>query len=133
MNNNYNFISNSVKGMNASVKRLKLYEYLRNNINNNGFIFLQKTHSLSKDEQKWQDDFGSALYFSHGKSNSCGVANGYCGTEAFKVVKTACDKTGRILIFYAELNDANFLLINFYNSDSESEQLRIFFHYTKTT
>ena len=32
------------------------------------------------------------LVFPHGKSNSCGVATGYCGTEDFKVVNTACDK-----------------------------------------
>ena len=92
MNGNYNFISNNVKGIKASEKRLKLFEYLRNNINSNGFIFLQETHSSSNDEQKWKDDFGDTLFFSHGKSNSCGVAIGYHGTEAFKVVNIACDK-----------------------------------------
>ena len=46
---------------------------------------------------------------------------GYWGTETFKVVNTACDKNGRILILDAELNDKNFLLINFNNSNSESE------------
>ena len=48
------------------------------------------------------------LFFSHGKSNSCGAAIGYCGTEDFKVVNTACDKNGRILILNAELNGTNF-------------------------
>ena len=65
-------------------------------------------------------------FFSHGKSNSCGVAIGYCETENFKVVNTACDKNGRILIVDAELNGKNFLLINFYNSNTESEQLSTF-------
>ena len=92
MNGNYNFISNNVKGIKASEKRLKVFEYLKNNINDNGFIFLQETHLLSNDELKWKDEFGGPLFFSHGKSNSCGVAIGYCGTEAFKMVNTACDK-----------------------------------------
>ena len=126
MNSNYNFISNNVKGIKASEKRLKLFEYLRNNINNNGFVFLRETHSSLKDEQKWKDDFKGPLFFSHGKSNSCGVSIGYWGTETFKVVNTACDKNGRILILDVELNDTNFLLINFYNSNSESEQLFTF-------
>ena len=65
-------------------------------------------------------------FFSHRKSNSCGVAIGYCETENFKVVNTACDKNGRILILDAELNGKNFLLINFYNSNTESEQLSTF-------
>ena len=64
--------------------------------------FLQETHSSSKDEQKWKDDFKGRLFFSHRKSNSGGVAIGYCGTEAFKVVNTACNKNGRILILDAE-------------------------------
>ena len=126
INGNYNFISNNIKGIKETKKRLKLFEYLKNNINDNGFIFLQETHSLSNDELKWKDEFGGPLFFSHGKSNSCGVAIGYCGTEAFKVVNTACDKNGRILILDAELNDTNFLLINFYNSNTESEKLSTF-------
>ena len=47
MNGNYNFISNNVTGIMAFEKQLKLFEYLKKNINDNGFIFLQETHSLS--------------------------------------------------------------------------------------
>ena len=94
MNSNYNFISNNVKGIKASEKRLKLFEYLRNNINNNDFVFLQETHSSLKDEQKWKDDFKGPLFFSHEKSNSFGVSIGYWRTETFKVVNRTCDKNG---------------------------------------
>ena len=120
MNGNYNFISNNVKEIKAW-KTTEIDEYLRNNINNNGFTFLQERHSSSKDEPKWKDDFRVPLFFSHGKSNSCGVVIGYCGTEAFKVVSTVCDKNGRILILDAELNGTNFLLTNFYSSNTGSE------------
>ena len=126
MNSNYNFISNNVKGIKASEKRLKLFEYLRNKINNNGFVFLQETYSSLKDEQKWIDHFNGPLFFSHGKNNSCGVSIGYCGTETIEVINTACDKYGQILILDPRLNHTNFLLINFYNSNSESEQLSTF-------
>ena len=51
---------------------------------------------------------------------------GYWAIETFKVVNTACDKNGRILILDAKLNDTNFLLISFYNSNSEPEQLSTF-------
>ena len=54
------------------------------------------------------------------------MASSYCGTEDFKVVNTACNKNGQILIFDTELNGTNFLLINFYNSNTESEQLSTF-------
>ena len=69
---------------------------------------------------------GVLYFFSHGKSNSCGVAIGSCGRKAFKVINTACDKNRRVLILDAELNDTIFLLINFYNSNTEPEQLSTF-------
>ena len=65
-------------------------------------------------------------FFSHRKSNSCGVAISYCGTEDLKVVNTACDEKGWMLTLNAELNGTNFLLINFYNSNTEPEQLSTF-------
>ena len=55
-----------------------------------------------------------------------GVAISYCGTEDLKVVNTARDKNGGILILNAELNGTNLLLINFYNSNTESEKLSTF-------
>ena len=67
-----------------------------------------------------------ASFFSYGKRNSCGVAISYCGTEDLKVVNTARNKNGRMLILDAKLNGSNFLLINFYNSNTESEQLSTF-------
>ena len=43
-----------IYGIKASEKRLKLFEYLRDNMNNNDFIFLQETHSLSNDEPQME-------------------------------------------------------------------------------
>ena len=65
---------------------------------------------------------GVLYFFSHEKRNSCGVAIGYCGAEAFKVANTACDKK------WTNSNSQcrNFLLINFYNSNTEFEQLSTF-------
>ena len=69
---------------------------------------------------------GLLYFFSHRKSNHCGVTIQYCRTKGFKVVNTACNKNGRIQILDAELNSTKFLLINFYNSNTESEQLSTF-------
>ena len=42
------------------------------------------------------------------------------------MVNTARDKNGRMLILDAKLNGRNCLLINFYNSSTEPEQLSTF-------
>ena len=60
---NYNFVSNNIKGIQVSKKRLKLFEYLKSNINFNGFILFQETHSSLNDEKQWKDEFNGPLFF----------------------------------------------------------------------
>ena len=84
-NNSVSFITNNVKGMQSSKKRLKLMQSFKDKIGSNGVLFLQETHSDSKVEQKWKEDFEGPIFFSHGKSNSCGVLIAYFGTGTFTV------------------------------------------------
>ena len=107
-----------IKGIEASEKRLKLFEQLRNSIGNNGFIFLRETHSSKKKKKKqMKRQLQRSSFFSYGKTNFSGVAIGYFGTKDFEVVSKACHQKGQILILDFVLNDTNFLLINIYNSN----------------
>ena len=60
---NFNFITNNVKGLQLSKKRLKLFEYFRDKLSSNGILFLQETHSTINNELKWKDEFKGALFF----------------------------------------------------------------------
>ena len=44
MGYNLNFLSNNVNGLNSSKKQIKIFEYFREKIPNNGILFLQETH-----------------------------------------------------------------------------------------
>ena len=57
------FVTNNVKGLQSSKKRLKLIEYLKNKLESNGVLFLQETHSISNDENGWADDFKGQVFF----------------------------------------------------------------------
>ena len=46
--NNLTFLTNNVKGLQSSKKRIKLIEYFKSKLNHNGFLFLQETHSTMK-------------------------------------------------------------------------------------
>ena len=70
---NFNFLSNNVKGLQSSKKRLKLFNFLKNKIGPKGILLLQGTHSSVETEKKWTDDFKDKICYSHGKTNSCGV------------------------------------------------------------
>ena len=64
------FITNNVKGIQSYKKRLKLIQYFKEKIGSTGVLFLQETHSSSKVEQKWKEDFKGHVFFSHRKKNS---------------------------------------------------------------
>ena len=115
MNSEITFISNNVTGIQNSVKRIKFFEYLKSYVTANGFIFLQETHSCIRDEIKWRDEFNREVYFSHVKTNSCGVAIDFYGSKKIEQTNRMSDKLGRILLVEATIDYTVFVLINIYN------------------
>ena len=77
----------------------------------------------ANDEIKWRDEFNEELFFSHGKTNLCGVAIGFYGSKTIEQINKISDKSGRILLVEATVDDTVFVLINIYNANTESEQL----------
>ena len=125
INNYIQFISNNFKGLQSLEKRIKAFEYLKNGIPNNRFMFLQETHSTVYDEKRWQDELKGKLFFSHGHSNFCGVAIGFLGNMNFNVLNKIQDNDGRILVLDVQVDGTTFLLINLYNANKECEQLNV--------
>ena len=123
MNSEITFISNNVKGIQNSAKRIKLFKYLKSYVTGNGFIFVQETHSCINDEIKWRGKFNGELFFSHGKTSSCGVAIGFYGSKTIEQIKKISDKSGRTLLVEATTDYTVFVLIHIYNANTKSEQL----------
>ena len=61
---------------------------------------------------------------SHSKTNV--VATGFRGKNPFNLIDQKSDENGRILRIEAKINEHNFIVINIYNSNTESEQLKTF-------
>ena len=57
------FISNNVKGLQNSLKRIKIFEYLKKKLGSNGFLLLQETHSSLPDKKKWEDEYLFFFFF----------------------------------------------------------------------
>ena len=79
MANTIKFISNNVNGIQPTKKRLNLIEYFKNNLNSEGFLFLQETYSTFKDVINWMQELKGQLFSSRRKSSSCGVLICYFG------------------------------------------------------
>ena len=118
INNYIQFISNNLERLQSLEKRIKVFEYLKNCISNNAFMFLQEMHSTAYDEKRWQGDLKGKIFFSHGLRNSRGVAIGFLGNMNFNVLNKIQYKDS---IF----DDAAFLLISLYNANKECEQLNV--------
>ena len=64
MNDNViTFVSNNVKRIETSQKKMKLFEYLMSYVVTNGLVFLQEMHLTIRDEKKWEDEFNCKLFF----------------------------------------------------------------------
>ena len=88
MGYNLNFLSNNVNELNSTKKKgIKMFEYFREKISNNGTLFLQETHSSDDTVINWHDDFKGQLFFSHGTTNSCGFMARYLGSNKIKLIE----------------------------------------------
>ena len=74
-------------------------------------------------EKEWADGFKGQLFFSHGKTNSCGVAIGYVGNKPCSLISQIKDNHGRLLVLEVKIDSEILILINIYNANTESEQL----------
>ena len=88
-----------------------------------GILFLQETHSSLEAERKWIGNFKDKIYYSHGKTNSCGGINTFYGNLNICVKNKVNDNDGRVLILEATTDGSDYLLINLYNANTEKEQL----------
>ena len=84
-------------------------------------LFFYRRHTPPYLIKKWNDEFKRKLFFSHGQSNSCGVAIGFIGKTGFEVSNKKQDDSGRILILDVKVGDNNFLLINLSNANGHLE------------
>ena len=120
---NYVFLSNNVRGIEASEKRLKLFEHCRNLDTSARFVFLRETHSSVDVKKKWKNDFQGQLFFWHDKTNSCGVAIGSYGKKPFELLNKFYDKSERVLIIEVKMKNEVLLLINLYYAKMENGEL----------
>ena len=87
------------------------------------FGFCMKLISQRKMKLGWIDDFNGQIYYSQGKSNSCGVLIAFYSRIMYTLAKMASDKHGRNLIIEALIDDTEFIFINLYNANTENDQL----------
>ena len=121
----FNLLSNNVKGLQSSKRRLKLFHFFESKISPKGILFLKETHYLKVTEKIWYNELNGDLFFSKGKTNSCGVLVGFYGNINYSVIKELSDNGGGILVLDVATDGTKNLLITLYNWNTEWKQLKI--------
>ena len=112
----------NVRGLRDSAKRRDLFFYFHKK--KFDILLLQETHSSKSQEFWWSSTWGSKIWFSHGETNSKGVAilfNKRCECVVHNVISS---DDGRYLLLYVTVNKKKFLISNIY---APNEDCPIFF------
>ena len=83
---------------------------------------MQEANSLLADETKWADELKGPIYvFSYRKTNSFEVAIEHIGNNKVDLLDNIY-----IYIFDVKVEETNFVLVNLFNPNTETEQVTIF-------
>ena len=93
-----------------------------------GAIFLQETHSVTKDRQVWTNQFDCgtcSVFFWHGKSDAREILIAFREGIEYKVMEKYIDTEGRYIVLSLLLNNSPVVLINYCAPNQEAEQLKV--------
>jgi len=93
----------------------------------NGIVLLQETHTTADLEDRWKEQSGARCFFSHGDSNSKGVATLIYNSN-IEIVDAKPDPNGRYLLLNIKYEETSIILVNIYapTKDKTLEQLQFF-------
>lgn len=78
------------------------------------FYMLQETHSIQNDKKIWRLEWGAKVFFSHGRSNSKGVAILFDRGLSTDISKIITDDEGRFIIVQLTTENEHLTLVNVY-------------------
>ncbi len=97
-------------------------------------LFYFKKHSSKEIENKWKNEWGGQIFFSHWTSNSKGVAILIPKNIEYSMCDKITDIEGRILIVKLKINEICFIICNVYapTRDHKKEQISFINSYQST-
>ena len=106
--------SYNCRGLRDKNKRLSVFAWIKDS--HQGISLIQESHSTLADELKWQGEWGSKIYFSHGEFNAKGVAILIPKNieQNFKLNELYTDNDGRLILMKCEIENNHYTIINVY-------------------
>ena len=102
----------NVRGLRLADKRRQIFYWLKKKAYN--IILLQETHSTQEVESGWENEWGHKILFSHGSSQSAGVAVLFKNDFTLTVNQIKANREGRYLFMDILANEYRLTLANIY-------------------
>ena len=118
----FDVLSLNVRGIRDQIKRRSIFSYQKDQKAN--IYFLQETYSERADENIWRNEWGGALFFSHGTTHSKGVCILINPFAQPKVEYYYANDSGRIVLITITLNGQKLSLCNVYAPNDQVNQLQ---------
>ena len=125
MSEKLNIFSFNTRGLGNKKKRNSIFAWLKDK--SHGFFLLQETHSISKGENEWSDEWGSNIVFSHGESNARGVAILIPNNLDIKINQVKKDNDGRLIVLDCTISDDRYIIVNIYAPTIDKKQEQVNF------
>jgi exonuclease III len=122
-----NIFSLNANGLGEDTKRQAVFTKLKSK--GKGIFLLTETHSCYEKQSKWESEWGNNnIIFSHGSTNSRGVAILFSNGFEFEPVKQYSDNDGRYVIVDIKHHNHIYTIASIYapTKDKETEQIRVF-------
>ena len=114
----------NVRGCNSELERKKQFTWMRDL--EADIVFMQETHTEKNIENTWRVQWGYTIVFSHGSSNSKGVAILFKRALPVKIQHYECDTNGRWIFLTILVNGVKLNLMNIYAPNDKEEQKEFF-------
>lgn len=111
-NRRFRMVSLNANGLRQASKRRAIFKELR--AQKADFYLLQETHSTPEDQRVWTSEWGGKVFFSHGRSNSRGVAILLDRNSDLTVTGSWSDENGRLLILHISSEKDCLTIVNIY-------------------
>ena len=115
-----NIVTYNGNGLRDATKRKQVFHYLH--VKDIDIAFLQETHSVKQEEKLWSCIWGTKIWFSHGTSNTGGVAVLFKKKLNIVVHNVVQSDSGRFILLYVTFQRKKLLLVNVYAPNSDSPQ-----------
>ena len=107
-----NIVSLNTRGLGDRYKRRAVIQWLISK--KSQICFLQETHSTPESENDWNNCWPGKIVFSHGASNSRGVAIMISNDIDFEINKAEHDSCGRYILLDCIIDTKRIILVNIY-------------------